>query len=71
MYVFKKFKEGLAIIDDETGESRLLQQFEAERAKGEFKTLEDSKTASFSVDFLPAALKQLAVFPDKKKGKQR
>lgn len=65
MIIFKKYFEGLAIIDDSTGEKRLLKPFEVELVKSEFKTLGESAVNSYYIDTLPDRLKKLAIFTER------
>jgi len=57
MYVIKKYVEGLAVKNDDTGESRLLSPEEEKEVLEVLPQLKDEKTASVFVDKLPEGLK--------------
>ena len=57
MYVIKKYVEGLAVINDDTGESRLLPPEQEKEVLELLPQLKDEKTASVFVDNLPDGLK--------------
>ena len=57
MIIFKKFVEGIAIINDDTGESRLLSEIEKNTLFEIMPTLKDPKTISYMTDYLPDGIK--------------
>jgi transposase len=57
MYILKKYQEGLAVINDDSGQSRLLSPEEEKEVLEVLPQLKDSKTASIFVDKLPDGLK--------------
>ena len=57
MYVIKKYVEGLAVINDDTGESRLLSADEEKDIYEVLPQLHDEKVKSVFVDNLPDGLK--------------
>ena len=61
MYSFKKYAEGIAIQNDDTGASRLLTEEETVRVLDIIPTLQEKKTAAHHRDSLPEELKDLRI----------
>lgn len=61
MYTFRKYVEGIAIHNDDSGVSRLLSEAETARLLVEFPALNDNQTAAYHIDALPAHLNDIRV----------
>ncbi|MCK5153248.1 MAG: hypothetical protein KAQ93_02730 [Spirochaetales bacterium] len=59
MIIFKKYVEGITMIDDNTGESRLLSDMEKLKLISVIPVLSDPKTISYMIDFIPEELNTL------------
>lgn len=57
MYQFKKFHEGIAVIDDDTGESRLISPREFSILLKRYPGFRSDKVASWFVDTLPEGIR--------------
>lgn len=58
MYQFKKFVEGIAVIDDDTGKSRLISPKEYSILIKAYPKFRSDKTASWFVDTIPDGIRK-------------